>query len=144
MEPASSSSDLKFPHFFPASLQEKTAAISKLLMIRLVPSFKLKIKYLYKHLQDMFLSNIFNENHIYIKNLNNWSRDQKLTWHNWSVMQYFKVEWASPVGSSRSNGNITVAYKVDKNKHSECKSLGKLFERLNFSFAFVTAEATFK
>ena len=37
---------LKSPHFFPASLQAKTAGISKLLMIRLVPSFKLKMKYL--------------------------------------------------------------------------------------------------
>ena len=38
---------LKFPQFLPASLQAKTAGISKLLMIRLVPSFKLKTKYLY-------------------------------------------------------------------------------------------------
>ena len=47
MEPALSSTILKFPHFFPASLQAKTVGISKLLMIRLVPSFKLKTKYLY-------------------------------------------------------------------------------------------------
>ena len=46
MEPALSSTILKFLHFFPASLQAKTAGISKLLMIRLVPSFKLKTKYL--------------------------------------------------------------------------------------------------
>ena len=39
---------LKFPYFFPASLQAKTAGISKWLMIRLVPSFKLKTKNLYK------------------------------------------------------------------------------------------------
>ena len=38
---------LKFPHFFHASLQTKTAGISKLMMVRLILSFKLKIKYLY-------------------------------------------------------------------------------------------------
>ena len=42
MGPALSSTILKFLHFFPASLQAKTAVISKLLMIRLVLSFKLK------------------------------------------------------------------------------------------------------
>ena len=47
MEPALSSTFLKFPHFFPASLQAKTAGISKKLMIRLVPSFRLKTKHLY-------------------------------------------------------------------------------------------------
>ena len=47
MELALSSTFLKSPHFFPASLQAKTAGISKLLMIRLIPSFKLKTKYLY-------------------------------------------------------------------------------------------------
>ena len=44
MEPALSSTILKFSHFFPASLQAKIARISKSLMIRLVP---LKTKYLY-------------------------------------------------------------------------------------------------
>ena len=47
MEPALSSTILKFPLFLPASWQEKSVGISKLLMIRLVPSFKLKTKYLY-------------------------------------------------------------------------------------------------
>ena len=48
MEPALSSTILKFLLFFLASMQAKTAGISKLLMIRLVPSFKLKTKYLYQ------------------------------------------------------------------------------------------------
>ena len=47
MDQALSLAILKFLHFFPASLQAKTAGISKLLMIRLIPSFKLKTKYLY-------------------------------------------------------------------------------------------------
>ena len=47
MEPALSLTILKFPHFFPASLQAKTAGISKSLMIWLVPSFKLKTEHLY-------------------------------------------------------------------------------------------------
>ena len=59
MVPALSSTVLKFPHFFPASLQAKTAGISKLLMIRLVPSFKLKTKYLYKILTKICLDKIF-------------------------------------------------------------------------------------
>ena len=46
MEPAQSSTILKFLHFFPASLQAEWAEISKSLMIRLVPSFKLKTKHL--------------------------------------------------------------------------------------------------
>jgi len=46
MEPALSSTILKFPHFFPASLQAKTAGISKWSMTRLVPSLKPKTKYL--------------------------------------------------------------------------------------------------
>ena len=51
MELALSSTILKFPPFFPASLQAKEVGISKLLMIRLVPSFKLKTKYLYLYFQ---------------------------------------------------------------------------------------------
>ena len=47
MEPALSSTILKFPQFFPASLQAKIAEISKWLMIWLVPSFQLKTKYLF-------------------------------------------------------------------------------------------------
>jgi len=37
----------EIPALFPASLQAKTAGISNLFIIRLVPSFKLKTKYLY-------------------------------------------------------------------------------------------------
>ena len=48
MEPALSSTVLKFPHFFPTSLQAKKAGFQNWLMIRLVPSFKLKTKYLYE------------------------------------------------------------------------------------------------
>ena len=47
MKPALSSTSFEISALFPASLQAKTAGISKLLMIRLVPSFKLKTKYLY-------------------------------------------------------------------------------------------------
>jgi len=47
MEPALSSTNLRFPHFFPASLQAKTAGISNWLMMGLVPSFKLRTKHLY-------------------------------------------------------------------------------------------------
>ena len=47
MEPALSSTILKFPLFLPASLEEKSAGISKWWMIRPVPSFKLKTKHLY-------------------------------------------------------------------------------------------------
>ena len=48
MEPAYYLPVLKFLHFFLASLQAKTAGISKLVDdIKLVPSFKLQTKYLY-------------------------------------------------------------------------------------------------
>ena len=47
MEPVLLSTILKFLHFFPTSLQAKTTGISKLLMIRMVPSFKQATKYIF-------------------------------------------------------------------------------------------------
>ena len=61
---------LKFPLFLPGGKQEKSAGISNWLMIRLVPSFNLKTKYLYS--MNLQLPSNFLETTVLVGYIHKW------------------------------------------------------------------------